>query len=63
VYEFLEWWVAVYSGEAADKFLGTQGDVWDTQWDMFIALIGAISAQLSLSKVHDRQMMQMQGRH
>ena len=55
--------MAVYSGEAADKFLGTQGDVWDTQWDMFIALIGAISAQLSLAKVHDRQMMQMQGRH
>jgi putative membrane protein len=63
VYEFLEWWVAVYSGEAADKFLGTQGDVWDTQWDMLLALIGAISAQLVLAKVHDRQMMQMQGRH
>jgi putative membrane protein len=63
VYEFLEWWVAVYSGEAADKFLGTQGDVWDTQWDMLLALIGAISAQLLLAKVHDRQMMQMQGRH
>lgn len=52
-YELIEWWVAVASGEAADAFLGTQGDVWDTQWDMFLALIGAITAQLGLAKVHD----------
>ena len=39
-YEFIEWWVAVASGQGADAFLGTQGDVWDTQWDMFTALIG-----------------------
>ena len=55
-YEFVEWWTALASGEAATAFLGTQGDVWDTQWDMFIALIGAVTAQLTLSRVHDRQL-------
>jgi len=55
-YEFIEWWVAVGTGEAADAFLGTQGDVWDTQWDMFLALCGAIIAQLTLSGLHDRQL-------
>jgi putative membrane protein len=54
-YEFVEWWTALASGEAATAFLGTQGDVWDTQWDMFMALIGAITAQLTLSRIHDRQ--------
>jgi putative membrane protein len=53
-YEFIEWGAALAGGESADAFLGTQGDVWDTQWDMFFALIGAITAQLTLSKVHDR---------
>lgn len=53
-YELVEWWVAVGSGEAADAFLGTQGDVWDTQWDMCLALIGAMTAQLLLGKYHDR---------
>ena len=55
-YEFIEWWVAVASGTAADAFLGTQGDVWDTQWDMFLALVGAIVAQLVLARWHDRQL-------
>ena len=55
-YEFVEWWTAVASGEAANAFLGTQGDPWDTQWDMFFALIGAITAQLTLSRVHDREL-------
>ncbi len=55
-YEFIEWWVAVASGSAADAFLGTQGDVWDTQWDMFFAFCGAISALLTLSKYHDKQL-------
>ena len=54
-YEFVEWWTAVASGEAATAFLGTQGDPWDTQWDMFIALIGAVTAQLLLARAHDRQ--------
>jgi putative membrane protein len=55
-YEFFEWWVAVASGTAADAFLATQGDVWDTQWDMFMALCGAIVAQLTLAGMHDRQL-------
>jgi putative membrane protein len=55
-YEFLEWWVAVASGTAAEAFLGTRGDVWDTQWDMFMAAVGAVSAQWLLARVHDRQL-------
>jgi len=58
-YEFIEWWTALASGEAAMAFLGTQGDVWDTQWDMFLAFIGAITAQLTLSRYHDRQIAQL----
>lgn len=58
-YEFLEWGVAVTTGTAADAFLATQGDVWDTQWDMFLALIGAAIAQLALSRVQDRQLEAM----
>ena len=53
-YELVEWSAAMATGAAADAFLGTQGDPWDTQWDMFTALVGAIVAQLTLSKVHDR---------
>ena len=41
---------------ARTEFLGTQGDEWDTQWDMFLALIGAITAQLSFARLHDRQL-------
>jgi putative membrane protein len=52
-YEFIEWWVAVLTGAAADDFLATQGDIWDTQWDMFMAMIGAISAQLLFGRYHD----------
>ena len=53
-YEFIEWWTALAGGVAAEAFLGTQGDVWDTQWDMFLALVGAITAQLALGRAHDR---------
>jgi putative membrane protein len=53
-YEFFEWWVALYSGESATAFLGTQGDVWDTQWDMFMALTGALTALLLFSGWQDR---------
>ncbi len=53
-YEFIEWWVALGTGESADAFLGTQGDVWDTQWDMALAGTGAILAQIFFSKTHDR---------
>ncbi|MEZ6196404.1 MAG: DUF2238 domain-containing protein [Planctomycetota bacterium] len=55
-YELIEWWAAVFTADGASAFLGTQGDVWDTQWDMFLALIGALSAQLLLGRVHDRQL-------
>jgi putative membrane protein len=53
-YEFIEWWAALLLGQASEAFLGTQGDVWDTQWDMFLALVGAVIAQLTLSGLHDR---------
>lgn len=55
-YEFIEWGTAAIGGSSADAFLGTQGDVWDTQWDMFTALIGAIVGQLLLARMHDRQL-------
>lgn len=59
-YEFIEWWVALASGSAADEFLATQGDVWDTQWDMFLALCGAIASQLLLAGWHRRQLEALQ---
>jgi putative membrane protein len=55
-YEFIEWWVALIAEGASIEFLGTQGDVWDTHWDMFLALCGAILAQVLLARVHDRQL-------
>lgn len=55
-YELIEWWAALVMGGTAEEFLGTQGDVWDTQWDMFLALTGAILALLVLSRWHDRQL-------
>jgi len=55
-YEFTEWWAALAGGDAAGAFLGTQGDVWDTQWDMFLAGCGAIAAQLLFARLHDRQL-------
>ena len=54
-YELIEWWVALWSKEAAESFLGTQGYVWDTQSDMALALLGACAALALLSGVHDRQ--------
>ncbi len=59
-YELIEWWVAVGSGTQAEAFLGTQGDVWDTQWDMCLALIGALIAQLSLANLHDKSMARLE---
>ncbi len=55
-YELIEWWVAELSGEDAEAFLGTQGYVWDTQSDMAMAMIGAIVALLSLSRIHQGQL-------
>ena len=58
-YELFEWWSALAGGEAAEAFLGTQGDVWDTQWDMFLALTGAVLAQLLLARAHDRSLARL----
>ena len=55
VYELVEWGAALALGQGADEFLGTQGDPWDTQADMFLALLGASIALLVLSALHDRQ--------
>jgi len=58
-YELVEWWVALLSSEAAESFLGTQGYVWDTQSDMFLALCGAAIALLTLGRIHDRQISEL----
>lgn len=55
-YELLEWWAALVMGQGADEFLGTQGDVWDTQSDMFMALMGATIALTLFARLHDRRM-------
>ncbi len=55
-YELVEWWAAVLGGEGADAFLGTQGYVWDTQSDMLLALIGAVTGLLLLARFHDRSL-------
>jgi len=55
-YELIEFWTALATGGAAEAFLGTQGDPWDTQWDMMMALIGAITALVLMSRWHDRQL-------
>lgn len=59
IYEFFEWWTAALTGEAASDFLGTQGDPWDTQWDMFLAMIGAICAVTTLSRWHDASLKEV----
>ena len=60
-YELLEWASALALGQGADEFLGTQGDVWDTQSDMFAAVVGGIAALLLLTRVHDRQIARLTG--
>lgn len=59
-FELLEWWAALVLGADADAFLATQGDVWDSHWDMLCALIGATAAQFLLSRIHDRQLRTIQ---
>ncbi|WP_461483389.1 DUF2238 domain-containing protein [Porticoccus sp.] len=61
-YELIEWWTALIGGDGSIEFLGTQGDVWDAQWDMMMALIGAIAAQLLLGRLHHRQIALVSGR-
>jgi putative membrane protein len=60
LYELVEWWAALIGGEGADAFLGTQGDQWDTQWDMLVALLGAATALLVFSRLHDRQIARLE---
>ncbi len=60
LYEFLEWFVSVSSGASGDSFLGTQGDIWDTQSDMLFATIGAICMVTLFSKFHNKQIREMQ---
>jgi putative membrane protein len=62
LYELLEWVAALVGGSASSAFLGTQGDVWDTQEDMFMALIGAICALVFLSRWQNKQMRQLPSR-
>lgn len=59
LYELIEWWTAIGTGEAAEAFLGTQGYVWDTQSDMMWALIGAIVAMVALSRPHERSLARL----
>ena len=58
-YEFIEWGTALALGGGAVEFLGTQGDPWDTQWDMFMALVGSLTALLLFSRLHDRQISRL----
>lgn len=58
-YELIEWGAAIWLGQGADEFLGTQGDSWDTQSDMFFALTGSVTAILGLSRIHDAQIMRI----
>jgi len=61
LYEEIEWLTAEATGTAADAFLGTQGDPWDTNWDMFFALVGALTALATLSRAHDGQIERLSG--
>jgi putative membrane protein len=58
-YEFVEWGTALIFGQGAEEFLGTQGDPWDTQWDMFMALVGAVTALLLFTRLQDRQIARL----
>jgi len=60
-YELVEWWAALAMGQGADEFLGTQGDPWDTQSDMFMALIGSCFAMAALAGLQDRQIAALGG--
>ncbi|MDX9981568.1 MAG: DUF2238 domain-containing protein [Lentisphaeria bacterium] len=60
LYELVEWWAALALGQGAEEFLGTQGDPWDTQSDMFLALLGALAATICLGRLHDRRMRRLE---
>lgn len=59
-YELIEWWAALALGQGAEEFLGTQGDPWDTQSDMFLALLGALAGTICLGRLHDRQIHRLE---
>ncbi|HSN14536.1 MAG TPA: DUF2238 domain-containing protein [Anaeromyxobacteraceae bacterium] len=59
IYEFIEWGAALLLGQGADAFLGMQGDPWDTQWDMFMAFLGAMLAQALVARLQDRQVARL----
>lgn len=59
-YELIEWWAALALGQGAEEFLGTQGDPWDTQSDMFLALLGALAGIACLGRLHDRHMRRLE---
>jgi putative membrane protein len=61
-YELLEWWAAAITGAQASAFLATQGDLWDTQWDMFLGLAGAVVGQLVFGRLHERELARSAGR-
>lgn len=56
LYELIEFAAAMMLGQEAEEFLGTQGDIWDTQWDLLMCLIGAVCALIFLTRAHDRQL-------
>ena len=56
LYEMTEWWAGAVGGQAATNFIGSQGDPWDTQEDMFMALIGSVAAVAMLPRLHDQQL-------
>lgn len=57
VYELVEWWAAIsLTPGTGDAFLATQGDIWDSQWDMFLALLGAVASLLMFSRRHDQEL-------
>lgn len=62
-YELIEWAAALAMGQGADEFLGTQGDPWDTQSDMFCALLGAVAALLLFARTQDRQIRRLPSKH
>jgi putative membrane protein len=61
-YELLEWWAAAITGAQASAFLATQGDPWDTQWDMLLGLLGAVVGQIAFSRLHERELTQSAAR-
>lgn len=61
-YEFIEWWAALLLGGSAEEFLATQGDIWDTQWDMFLCTLGALGAVFLFGRIHDKMIAGLQQR-